>query len=107
MYPWQISPVKCHATGKGLGVAKVNERATAVLHVVDNEGKVCTKPVETLTCELISESSGVKTDCSMQKTAASGQYEISYQATSRGKHQLHIKVEGEHVIGSPFSLTVK
>ena len=42
----------------------------------------------------------------MKKTEASGQYEISYQATSRGRHQLHIKVEGEHIKGSPFPVTV-
>ena len=42
----------------------------------------------------------------MKKTEAS-QYEISYQPTSRGRHQLHIKVEGEHIKGSPFPVVVK
>ena len=105
----QISPEKCYATGKGLEVAEPGERATAVLHVVDQKGKVCSTPVETLTCELVSESTGEKIDCSVKKTEASarGQYEISYQATNRGRHQLHIKVEGEHIKGSPFTVTVK
>jgi tripartite motif-containing protein 2/3/tripartite motif-containing protein 71 len=103
----QTSPEKCYATGKGLEVAEPGERATAVLHVVDQKGKACSTPVETLTCELVSESTGEKIDCSVKKTEASGQYEISYQATSRGRHQLHIKVEGEHIKGSPFTVTVK
>jgi tripartite motif-containing protein 2/3/tripartite motif-containing protein 71 len=104
----EISPKKCYATGKGLEVAKPGERATAVLHVVDQKGKVCSTPVETLNCELVSESTGKKIDCSVKKIEASGQYEISYQATSRGsQHQLHIKVEGEHIKGSPFPVTVK
>ena len=49
-----------------------------------------------------------KIDCSVKKTEDS-QYEISYQPqpTSRGRHQLHIKVEGEHIKGSPFAVTVK
>ena len=104
-----MSPEKCHATGKGLEVAKLGERATAVLHIVDDGGKPYMKPVvqETLTCELVSESTGEKIDCSMKKTEGSGEYEISYQATSRGRHQLHIKVEGEHIKGSPFSILVK
>ena len=101
----KVSPEKCHATGKGLEVAKVGKRATAVLHVVDNERIAYTKPMETPICELVSESTGEKTDCSVKKTEASGRYEISYQATSRGRHQLHIKVEGEHIIGSPFHVT--
>ena len=101
-----ISPEKCYATGKGLDVAEPGEKATAVLHVVDQKGKACTTPVEILTCELVSEITGEKTDCSVKKTEAS-QYEISYQATSRGRHQLHIKVKGEHIKGSPFPVTVK
>ena len=108
VYLQKLSLEKCYATGRGLEfVAKPGERATAVLHVVDQKEKACTTPVETLTCELASESTGEKIDCSVKKTEASGQYEISYQATSRGRHQLHIKVEGKHIKGSPFPVTVK
>ena len=104
----QTSPEKCYATGIGLEVAKVSERATAVLHVVDQKGKACIKPVETLTCELVSEKTSEKIDCSVKKTEVNaGKYEISYQPTDRGMHQLQIKVEGEHIKGSPFPVTVK
>ena len=103
----QTSPGKCYATGKGLEAVKLGERATAVLYVIDQKGKAYSTPVEILICELVSESTGEKIDCSVKKIEASGQYEISYQATSRGRHQLHIKVEGEHIKGSPFTVTVK
>ena len=33
------SPKDCFATGKGLEVARVGERAKAVLHIIDHEGK--------------------------------------------------------------------
>ena len=99
-------PEKCYATGKGLEIAKSDERSTAFLHIVDQKGNPYTELVETLTCELVSESTSEKIDCSAKKTEDS-QYEISYQATSRGRHQLHIKVEGEHIKGSPFPVTVK
>ena len=102
----QTSPEKCYATGKGLEVAKLGEEATAILHVVDCKEKTHIKPVEILTSELVSEITSEKIGCSMKKTDAS-QYEISYQATSRGRHQLHIKVEGEHIKASPFPVTVK
>ena len=99
----RASPKKCHATGKGLEVAKLGERATAVLHVIDNEHKAYTEPVESLVCKLVSESTGEKIDCSVRKIEASGKYEISYQTTrlSRGRHQLHIILEGKHIKGSP------
>ena len=35
------------------------------------------------------------------------QYEVSYQPTIKGRHQLHIKVMGEHIRASPFSVAVK
>ena len=107
VYIHEALPEKCYATGKGLEVAELGERATVVLHVVDQKGKACSTPVETLTPELVSESTGEKIDRSVKKTDASDQYKISYQATSRGRHQLHIKVKGEHIKGSPFPVTVK
>ena len=36
-----------------------------------------------------------------------GEYDISYQPTVGGAHQLHIKLGGEEVRGSPFPVTVK
>ena len=101
------SPEKCYIRGNNLEVVKLGERATAVLHVVDSKRRVYTKPVESLICELVSESTGEKIDCSVKKTEASGQYEINYQATSRGWHQLHMIVEGKHIKGSPVLVLVK
>ena len=106
VYIQEMSLEKCYTTSKGLGVAKLAERATAVLHVVNDKGKAYDVPVEAVTSELESESTRKKTKCSVKKTEAS-QYEISYQPTSRGRHQLHIKVEGRHIKRSPFLVIVK
>ena len=100
------SPEKSYATGKGLEVAVRGEKATAIVHVCDKEGRVCSEPVESLTCELMSDTNSDKMKGSVKKRK-DGQFEMSYQATSRGRHQLHIKVKGEHIKGSPFSITVK
>ena len=86
-------------------MAVVGEQANAVLHTVDTSGKGCALQQETVACELVSESSWIKVECNMKKVTES-RYEISYQPTSRGRHQLHIKVEGEHIKGSPFTVTV-
>ena len=100
------SPEKSYATVKGLEVAVRGEKATAIVHVCDEEGRVCPEPVESLTCELMSDTNNDKMKGSVKKRK-DGQFEMSYQASSRGRHQLHIKVEGEHIKGSPFSVTVK
>lgn len=33
-------------------------------------------------------------------------YKISYQPNIKGRHQLHIKVEGQHIKGSPFLVNI-
>ena len=103
VYLKEASPEKCYATGKGLEITEPGERATAIINV---EEKACPAPVESLTCELVSETTGEKADCSVKKIGDS-QYEVGYQPTTRGRHKLNIKVEGEHIKGSPYLVTVK
>ena len=100
------SPEKSYATGKGLEVAVRGEKATAIVHILDEEGKVSSEPAKSLSCELTSDTNSDKVNGSVKKTK-DGQFEISYQPTSRGRHQLHIKVKGEHIKRSPFSVAVK
>ena len=99
-------PSKCHTTGKGLEVAVVGEKSTAILHAVSYEGKPCEEPIKSLECELVSEITGTRASCRVERRGQS-QYEISYKPTIKGRHQLHIKVEGQHVRGSPSSVAVK
>ena len=99
-------PSKCHTTGKGFEVAVVGEKSRAILHAVSYEGKACEEPIKSLECELLSEITGTRASCSVEKRGQS-QYEISYQPTIKGRYQLHIKVEGQHVRGSPSSVAVK
>ena len=40
------------------------------------------------------------------KKIAMGEYQICYQPTSYGDHQLHVKVKNKHIRGSPFSFYV-
>ena len=97
-------PSKCHATGKGLEVAVVGEKSTCILHAVNIGGMPCEEMIK-LDCELLSEITATKTSCSIERRQS--QYEISYQPTIKGRHQLHIRVEGQHIRGSPFSVAVK
>ena len=110
VYLSKVSPEKCIVTGKGLEVVELGEKAIVCLKVYDQQGKDYTLPAEVVTCELVSESTCEKIDCSVEKNEASKyqiSYQTSYQTTTRGRHQLHIKVEGEHAKGSPFPVIVK
>ena len=101
-----LAPEKCYAIGKGLELAKVGEQTTAVIHIVNDKEEACFAPIESVMCELVSAANDKKTKCFIKPIKAD-QFEISYQPTSRVRHQLQIKVEGEHIKGSPFTVTVK
>ena len=94
-----LSLSKCDATGKG------TETATALLQATDFQGQPCEEPIR-LECELVSELTGTRTQGSVERLGQ-GQYEIRYQPTIKGSHQLHIKVEGQHIRQSPFSISAK
>ena len=95
-------PSKCHATGKGTEAAVVGETATALLQAIDFRGQPCEEPILSLECELVSELTGTRTQGSIERRGQS-QYEISYQPTIK----LTIKVEGQHIRASPFSVSTK
>ena len=104
--PESPDPSKCQATGDGLEVAKVGEKSTAVLQVINFKDQPCVESFPSLQCELSSEMTGARLRGSVEKMEQ-GQYRISYQPTIRGRHQLHIKVEDRHIRGSPFDVMAK
>ena len=106
--PGSPDPSRCQITGKGTEfTVQVGERSTAILQTINFEGKPCEEPImKSLECEIVSEIADTRTSCSVEGRGQ-GQYKISYQPTIKGKHQLHIKVQGQHVKGSPFRVAVK
>ena len=99
-------PSRCHATGKGLEVAVVGEKSTAIMEAFNYNGAPCKEPIQSLQCELASELTGATVRGRLERRGQS-QYEISYQPTIKGRHQLHIKLENQHIRGSPFPVSVK
>ena len=103
VYSCPASPERCYATGKGLEVATVGEQATAILYALDADGKECEQPLVNTSCELVSDAGGPTVKAPIQKKEKN-KYTISYQPTHRGRHQLHIQVEGVPIRGSPFGV---
>ena len=107
VYSCPVSPERCYATGKGLEVARVGEQATTILlHAVDADGKEYEQPLANTSCELVSDAGGPTVQAAVQKKEKN-KYTISYQPTHRGRHQLHIKVEGVPIRGSPFAVIAR
>ncbi len=101
-------PPKCHATGKGLDIAVVGEKSTATLQSINFLSKPCELPAKSLECELVSEITGAKIQSQeFDVRSRQSQHLISYQPRMKGNHQLHIKVDGQEIKGSPFTVAIK
>ena len=99
-------PSKCHVASKVAKVAVVGEKCTAILQAINFEGELCKESIKSFECNYVSEITGIGASCSVERSGQS-QYEINYQPTIKGRHQLHAKVQGQHIRGSPFSVAVK
>ena len=98
----RVCPEKCYATVKGLEVATVGEQSTVTVHTIDTQGIKCAHPLPLISCELVP-SSGERMKGEV-KPSKSSEYQVDYQPTRRGRHQLHIKVCDQHIRGSPFAV---
>ena len=105
--PGSPNPSKCHATGKGLEVGIVGQTSAAVLQACNSKGEPCTEPVTSLECKLVSDLTGAEVTGSFKKLEGQNRYEINYQPTIKGRHQLHISLQGQHIMGSPFFIAVR
>ena len=103
-----VCPEKCYAIGKGMEVATVGEQSTATVHAINRVDKKCDKPLPltNYSCKLVSSRNAEGMRCKMTADVHSRVYDIGYQPTHRGKHQMHIKVQDRHIRGSPFTLVV-
>ena len=104
--PGLPDPYKCHVAGKVQEVAVVGEKCMAILQAINFGDELCKESIKSLECNYVSEITGIGASCSVERSSQS-QYKISYQPTVKGRHQLHIKVQGQHIRGSPFSVAVK
>ena len=98
-------PSKCHATGKGLEEAVVGKKSTALFQAFDYMGTPCTELIKSLQCEVISDITSAKAQVSVERRGQN-RYEINYWPTIKGRNQLHIKINSQHMKGSPFPVSV-
>ena len=97
-----LDPSKCHAIGKGLEVGVIGQTSTAVLQACNSNGEPCKVPVTSLECKLVSDLTGATATGNFKKLEGQNRYEISYQPTIKGRHQLHISIQGQPIRDSPF-----
>ena len=84
----------------------VGEMSTVILQVLNFHGQPCQNSVKSLECELLSEIAGTRVTGAVERKGQS-EYVISYQPIVSGRHQLHIRLDRQHIQGSPFRVVAK
>lgn len=100
--------MKCYATGDGLSKAMFGQISNFALHAVSISGEALVDLTKYLECKLVSsELASPSNTLFIVYPANPGYYNIKYTPTTTvGTHLLHVKVNGQHIRGSPFRVEV-
>ncbi len=93
-----------HMTGDGLKGAKTREKKTVSFQAITKNNKRFKVKID-LQAELVRIESKNRLKCKVIEQQY-GQHKINYCPMQRGKHELHITVNGDAVRGSPFPISV-
>ena len=95
------------AEGKGVEEATVGVEAQFVLTTRNAEGRQCYNKDDRVTVEIRDEQGR---ECATEvriNDNKDGSYKISYSPKDQGNYKVTVKVNGKHVLDSPFSIEVK
>jgi len=101
------NPSKCTAEGDGLQFTTIDTVTTVKIHLVNSKGNPCnTTGKQNIAVKLKSLREGSVTVADVTLLSP-GQYEASYRAETRGRHELSIKVNDVHIPNSPFPVYIQ
>ena len=103
----QTSPQQSSSNGKGIREATVGLETKIVVATRKAQGEQCYEERDCVTVEITNRQGH---DCATKAQVQDnkdGTYKISYFAKETGTCQASVKVNGEHVRGSPFEVQVK
>ena len=105
-YP--VSCIKSFAIGDGLKTATVGEEATVTLHARNKDDGECDAPLQDAyaSASLVCTRDSTTEKCDV-KWEGKSTYTVSYRPTTRGRHKLHLKINGKVVKGSPHTVIVR
>ena len=100
----QVCLENSHTSGDELKGATTGEQKTVVFHAMTKQNKEY-KGKLNLKAELEHIKSKDRVQCEVVQQQ-NGQHKINYRPAKRGKHELHLTVDGNPVRGSPFPIAV-
>ena len=105
--PLQAKASRCIAEGKGLKEGTVGGEAQFVLKTRSAEGRQCYNKHDRVTVEIRDEQGRESATEVRVNDNKDGSYKISYSLRDQGRCKVTVKVNGQHVRDSPFSVQIK
>jgi len=105
--PHQTKASQCIAEGKGLQAGTVGGEAQFVLTTRNAQGRKCFNKHDHVTVEIRDEQGR---ECATEvriNDNKDGSCKISYSPKETGRYQVTVKLNGGHVLGSPFTVKVQ
>ena len=96
-----VSTENSYTTGYGTNFAIAQSLNSVELHLMTKQNKVA-KTKAAITSKIVHSESGAMVKCKV--TQEKGHYVVSYHPIVKGKHFLHIRVNGKHIQGSPYPI---
>jgi len=103
----KTKPQQSSAEGKGISEATVGLEAQIVVTTRNDQGEQCYEERDCVTVEIRNHQGHDCANKTKVQDYKDGTYKISYFAKETGTYQASVKVNGEHVRGSPFEVQVK
>ena len=97
---------QCVVEGKGLEEGIAHREAHFTLTIKDIEGRQCYNERDHVTVEIRDEQGRESTSEIQINDCKDGLYQVSYYPRHPGKSQVTVKVNGEHIGDSPFTVQV-
>jgi len=100
----QTKASQCIAEGKGLEEGTVGGEAQFVLTTRNAQGRQCYNKHDRVTVEIKDEQ---ELECATEvriNDNKDGSYKVSYSPKEQGRYKVTVKVNGGHVLGSPFTV---
>ena len=101
---YSLFPSKLHISKKQLWL--VGRESTCTISLSSPDGSPSPFPFSLISCYLSPPDNEQPVECSVKESSQSGEYQITFTPNTRGLHQMHVRVGGKDIPGSPVSIPV-
>ena len=84
----------------------VGRESTCTISLFSPVGSTFSLPSSFISCYLSPPNNVQPVECSVKESSQSGEYQIAFTPNTRGPHQMHVRVGGKDIPGSPVSISV-